>query len=198
MKKIIQNTTSQPQTKKELRALIRAEMTHHGYRCDLNHIDISLITDFYYFFRNSNFDGNISKWDVSSVTAMYIMFSESTLNGDISKWDISKWNISAVIYMGCMLHGSKFNRKLSGWDVSSATDMGSMFRESEFNGDVSNWNRSSVSKDEYMFLGSNVAKKIGALSPSFEQVKNHCLSLRLEADPQEVSLKQPKKSKVRL
>eukprot|EP00961_Rhodomonas_salina_P194316 2623813-Rhodomonas_salina.1 len=42
-----------------------------------------------YTFRDSSFNGDISKWDVSSVTDMSYLFYDSSFNGDLSKWDVS-------------------------------------------------------------------------------------------------------------
>ena len=41
-------------------------------------------------FKNSVFNGDISKWDVSNVESMNQMFYKSEFNGDISNWDVSK------------------------------------------------------------------------------------------------------------
>jgi len=169
MNKIPQSHTVKPQTKEELEDIIRAEINKNGNQCGLNHIDTSLITDFNYLFYLSKFNGDISGWNVSNVRSMSAMFYSSEFNGDISKWDVSR-----------------------------VKDMNGMFYLSRFNGDISDWNRFSVIDDKDMFLFSKMAEKIGIENPNFEQVKSRRLSLRLEAGLQEVSLKQPKKSKVRL
>jgi surface protein len=43
-----------------------------------------------WMFKDSQFNGDISKWDVSNVTNMILMFEQSQFNGDISKWNVSK------------------------------------------------------------------------------------------------------------
>ena len=80
----------QPKTKKELKEIINDRIRMQGPNCDLNDIDVSLITNMSYLFYDSKFNGDISCWDVSNVTDMNSMFAYSYFDGDISKWDVSK------------------------------------------------------------------------------------------------------------
>ena len=80
----------QPKTKKELFGIIKSRIDKHGVNCNLNDIDVSLITDMTYLFYMSKFNGDISEWNVNNVEDMDYMFYESSFNGDISKWDVSK------------------------------------------------------------------------------------------------------------
>ena len=74
----------QPKNKEELRAVIAERIETKAEYCDLNDIDVSLITDMESLFEDSYFYGDISKWDVSHVTNMANMFTNTSFNGDIS------------------------------------------------------------------------------------------------------------------
>ena len=79
-----------PTNKDELKQIIEDRVFKEGPNCDLNDIDVSLITDMSEVFSESKFNGNISEWDVSNVVDMSDMFCESSFNGDISRWNVSK------------------------------------------------------------------------------------------------------------
>ena len=88
-----------PETKEELKAIIKQRIKDEGNEVDLNDIDTSKITDMEGLFWRTDFNGDISNWDVSNVTDMYGMFADC----------------------------NKFNQDISTWDVSNVTDMQDMF-----------------------------------------------------------------------
>ena len=87
-----------PKDKKELKQMIKDEIRKQGNEADLNHIDVSGITDFSELFKESRFNGDISRWDVSNVTDMHDMFyNAKSFNQDISEWDVS--NVTNMKWM---------------------------------------------------------------------------------------------------
>ena len=130
----------------DLHDLIRDAINKKGTSCDLNFIDVSLITDMSHLFEGSEFNGDISQWDVSNVISMEKMFNKSKFTGDISQWNVSK-----VKNMESMFESSSFNGDISQWNVSNVTNMRMLFYDSEFKGDISNWNVSKVTNMEGMF-----------------------------------------------
>ena len=126
-----------PETKEELKDIIKQRIKEEGNEVDLNDIDVSKIKDMAHLFEYTDFNGNISNWDVSSVTDMRYMFCGcKSFNQDISNWDVSNVNNMNYMFHNC----ESFNQDISSWDVSSVTDMRYMFSGCKsFNQDISAW-----------------------------------------------------------
>ena len=163
----------QPKTKKELKGIIQKTIKEKGPNCDLNFIDVSLIKDMSNLFKNSNFNGDISKWDVSNVTNMSYMFAYTdSFNQPLDKWDVS--NVTEM--SGMFYDTSSFNQPLDKWDVSGVTNMYRMFcGASSFNQSLDKWDTSKVKDMRYIFSDSKLegkepswVKKLKTSRPSIE------------------------------
>ena len=130
--------TFKPKTKVELKDEIKRAIKEHGNNVDLNYIDTSLVTDMSgLFIRNTEFNGNISKWDVSNVKDMSDMFFYSkSFNQDISNWDVS--NVKHMFDMFC--NADSFNQDLSNWNLSNLThEISSAFYSSKLEDKAKLW-----------------------------------------------------------
>jgi len=97
---------------------------------NLNHIDVSEVTDMSGLFRRLDINVDVFLWDTHNVVDMSGMFEYSTFDGDISYWD-----------------------------VSNVEDMTDMFNHSKFKGDISHWDVSKVKKHDCCFDGSPLEKQ---------------------------------------
>ena len=125
---ITPNTRSailRPTTRNDLRNLIESELKRQGPDADLNHVDVSQITDMRMLFCGLNIhDIKISDWDVSNVTNMCAMFDGcSGFNDDISQWDVSSVTDMFCMFAGC----SRFEYNLSNWNTLNVKDAHYMF-----------------------------------------------------------------------
>ena len=75
-------------TNETIKEIVKSEIERLGNNADLNHIDVSQVTDMSYLFNGSCFNGDISNWDVSNVTDMEGMFDGSPLkeNDNLPVW----------------------------------------------------------------------------------------------------------------
>ncbi len=113
----IMNQRIKDNTKGELREVIKRELEIQGKVADLNHIDVSKITDMTQLFSGLDIHNiKIDKWDVSNVRKMSLMFAKCrNFNADLSKWNVSKVEYLVFTFNNC----DNFNSDLSKWNVSN-------------------------------------------------------------------------------
>ena len=115
--------------------LVHATIRDKGTHCDLNHIDVSGVTELRGLFAGSDFDGDVSQWDVAGVTNFASVFAQCPFAGDLSKW-----NTRSAVTMQQMFHSNaRFQGDVSEWDVSNVQDFSGMFANAAFQGDLSSW-----------------------------------------------------------
>lgn len=175
----IANLNNTPTNILQLVELIKYNVRLYGWTCNLNHIDVSNISNMSGLFAGewnysddvttydlNAFNGDISQWDVSNVTDMSFMFYHSNFTGDISQWDVSN-----TTNMRNMFRDSIWNGDISKWDVSNVTTMEQMFDHSKFTGkySINNWDVSNVINMKYMFWWSYFKSDI-----SNWKINKHC------------------------
>ena len=120
-----QYITYKPNTKDELSSLIYEELKKQGQDADLNHIDVSQITDMSELFANCNIRNiKVDRWNVSNVTNMSRMFFGCTnFNSDLSEWNVS--NVQNMYAMFSYCRDLFFD--LSYWYIAVDTNVENMF-----------------------------------------------------------------------
>ena len=138
-------------TDETIHEIVKAELDRLGHNADLNHIDVSKVTNMHSLFscadgdlgsKYEDLNPDISKWDVGKVTRMSFMFWDcKNFNCDISQWDVGKVRYMDYIFYNC----ENFNQDISRWDVGNVEDMCSMFVNcNSFNQNLSSWDISKV------------------------------------------------------
>lgn len=118
-----------------IRQIVKDELDRLGHDADLNHIDVSRVTNMDSLFscydddlgpKYKDLNPDISRWNVSNVKCMKSMFWECK-NFDC---DISDWDVSSVTDVAFMFHGCKiFDQDLSKWDVGNVEHHYFMFED---------------------------------------------------------------------
>ena len=111
-------------TNETIKQIVKDELDRLGHDADLNHIDVSQVTNMNGLFscaiedlgrKYADLNPDISKWVVSDVNDMSYMFYNCTnFNCDISSWDVSGVENMLAMFNGC----ESFNKDISGWKVN--------------------------------------------------------------------------------
>lgn len=151
----------QVHSREELIQHVKDHIRTYGPTCDLNHLDVSKLSDFHHVFDGTNFNGDVSRWDVSNATTLFALFHRTEFNGDVSKWNVSK-----ATNFSYMFGHTPFNGDLSGWDMANASTLEGMFTYGAFNGDVSRWNVANVKKMDQLFMNCPFTGDVSAWNVS--------------------------------
>lgn len=66
-------------TNQTIHSIVKDELQRLGLAADLNHIDVSEVTDMSFMFSNSKFTGDISKWKLKKRIFVSHIFSNSPI-----------------------------------------------------------------------------------------------------------------------
>jgi aminoglycoside phosphotransferase family enzyme len=88
-------------TDDNIEQIVKEQIELLGDEADLNHLDVSGVTNMREMFDCIDFNGDISTWDVSSVMGMWGMFLDSSFIQDISNWDMSNVNVTVRMFSFC-------------------------------------------------------------------------------------------------
>ena len=116
-----------------IKKIVKNELDKLGHDADLNHIDVSKVTNMNSLFSchpddlgptYNDLNPNISEWDVSKVIDMQFMFQEcKSFNQDLSQWNVSKVEYMSSMFKKC----ESFNQDLSRWNIQNVKYHYSMF-----------------------------------------------------------------------
>ena len=122
--------------------IVKDELDRLGHDADLNHIDVSEVTDMNHLFSCSN-NPNLG-----------IKYND--LNPDISRWNVSKVKDMSYMFHNCV----NFNCNISNWNVSKVENMRGIFDNCEnFNQDISRWNIQNVKYYALMFYNCHIKEE---------------------------------------
>ena len=162
----------------DLRNIVRSELERLGKSANLNHINVSKITNFKRVFYLKNFTGDISQWDMRSAINTDSMFAGNTnFNPDyLGEWKFTQLKNANHMFAACY----HFNGiGLRNWNVETVEDFSYMFVSCEdFNEDISSWKVNNAKTLEKMFENTQSfdqdlsSWKISKYCPMIDAFKN--------------------------
>ncbi len=149
------NATDSPNLK-TVASMYRAFKGAISFNADINHWDISKITDMReVFYGATNFNSDLNNWNMLNVLNTSGMFYGATsFNGKIDKW-----NTANITTMNRMFNGAtSFNQDISSWNVSQVTNMANMLKDAtSFDQNLASWNISSVTNINNFLRGASMS-----------------------------------------
>lgn len=136
---------------------------------DLSNLDVSQIENLSYIFRESMFNGDLSKWNVSNCKDMRLMFSYSDFNNDSIKF----WDISNVINLDLLFYENNFDKDLSYWNFDNVIFCEYVvFLNNEFKNKYNNGKEIPCESKEFKEWFEKNREKIRNLNTSKNEVLN--------------------------
>ena len=147
-----------------------ASSFNNGGSPSINNWDVSNLTDFTGFFRDSAFNQPIDKWDISSGTNFTSWLNGCPFNQDVSAWSgsLPSNNSLSNLFYGAAEFNNGGSPNINDWDVSSVTNFSQLFREaSSFNQPIDKWDVSSGTNfGNWLYLANSFDQDLSAWSGS--------------------------------
>lgn len=86
-------------TNQTIHSIVKDELQMLGLAADLNHIDVSEVTDMSFMFSNSKFTGDISKWKLKKRIFVSHIFSNSPITRENCTLDLSGFSEEEIEVM---------------------------------------------------------------------------------------------------
>lgn len=165
-------------------SIVKSEIQRLGHAANLNHIDVSGVTQMSKLFASKEykarrdvddfFTGDIGQWSaMNSLSKSTISQWTNSININLNNKS-SNWNIENVQSIDSIFHGwhkeaalacvdmSEFNGDISGWKVFNVENAKGMFAGSKFNNDLSEWIFATGADVKNIFQDSHFEKDISS------------------------------------
>jgi hypothetical protein len=164
-------------------SIIKSEIKRLGYAANLNHIDVSGVTQMSKLFASKEykarrdaddfFTGDMSQWSAINSSSKSTI-SQWTKANNLNLNKSSNWNVGHIESMDGIFKGwhneagladvdvGEFNGDISEWKVFNVKNAKSMFAGSKFNNDLNDWIFAKGADVNNIFQDSNFEKDISS------------------------------------